>query len=226
MIDPEVLSTTPSYLPFINPENNTGLLLDQFSDSLFKKTMFVWMARSKETDAATVDYCNEGTESSTSQQADSSELAKKAIALFVSAKEQIFEDGMKSNFSEGLVEFITTYGRTAMDIIIRQILSDQVNYEVVSEALRVIGRIYHPATYRERLWLLEKGLYSASARVRDGACVGLAYLDDPIAIEPLKFAVDREPIPELRKYIEQVLSQLEDTQNGVRLKKDQNESMV
>jgi hypothetical protein len=139
-------------------------------------------------------------------------LERRAITLFASAKEQIFEDGMESDFSRELIEFIRSYGRASMEVIIRRVLSDWLNPEVTSETLRVVGRIHHPTTYRDRLWLLERGLYSASARVRDGAVLGLAYLDDPIAITPLKFAIERELTPELRQDMTQVLSQLEDTQ--------------
>jgi len=153
-------------------------------------------------------------------------LEQKVAALFVSAREQIFEDGMESDFSRGLVRFVTSYGRSAMEIIIRLILSDWINSEVISEALRVIGRIRHPGTYRDRLWLLERGLYSPSARVRDGATVGLAYLDDPVSITPLRYAIQREPVSELRRDMEQVLSQLEETQSGALLKESQKEPLV
>lgn len=198
--------------PITESDNTTGLARDLFAESLFRMPTIVQRPEPKETDAATLDYYNEGIESSTSQQVDSGKLEEKATVLFASAKDQIFEDGMESNFSRELVEFVKAYGHSAMEIIIRIVLSDRINFEIVSEALRVIGRIHHPATCRERLWLLESGLYSSSARVRDGAVVGLAYLDDPIAITPLGLAIKRESVTELRQDMEQVLSQLEDTQ--------------
>ena len=74
-------------------------------------------------------------------------------------------------------------------------------------------------TYRERLWLLERGLYSASARARDGAVLGLAFLNDPLAVEPLKAAIKREINPELRQDMEQVLAQLEGDNDGISSKK-------
>lgn len=193
-------------------DNTTGPSRDLLAESLFRMPTIVQRPELTETDAATLEYCNKGIESSTSQQIDSKELEEKATLLFASAKDQIFEDGMESNFSRELVEFVRAYGHSAMEIIIRIVLSDRINFEIVSEALRVIGRIHHPATYRDRLWLLESGLYSSSARVRDGSAVGLAYLDDPIAITSLKFAMKRESVTELRRDMEQVLSQLEDTQ--------------
>jgi hypothetical protein len=45
--------------------------------------------------------------------------------------------------------------------------------------------------------------------VRDGATLGLASLNDPQAITPLKQAIEREQIGELREDMQQVLDQLE-----------------
>jgi hypothetical protein len=147
-------------------------------------------------------------------------LDKKANALFIAAKDEIFEDGMESDFSRNLIEFVSTYGHSAMEAIIPVILSARLNTEVASEAFRVLGRLNHKTTYRDRLWLLERGLYSASARVRDGAALGLAFLNDPLATAPLKSAIERESTPELRQDMEQVLAQLEGNKDGISTKKD------
>jgi len=208
----EVSSLTSGFSPITDSGNSTGPTPAALAESFFQRRVVVFQPRElRESDAATLDYSHHGVESSTSQDTDSGELEKNATALFASAKEQIFEDGMESDFSREIAEFITSYGRSAMEAIIGLILCGRINSEVVSEALRVIGRIDHVSTYRDRLWLLERGLYSSYARVRDGAIVGLAYLDDPIAIKPLGFAIEREQTPELRKDMEQVLSQLQDT---------------
>ena len=101
-------------------------------------------------------------------------LDKQASSIFVNAKEEIFEDGMESDFSRNLSEFVIFFGQPAMEAIIDIILSNRVNTEVTSEALRILGRLRHRVTYRERLWLLERCLlYSPFARVRDGALLGL-----------------------------------------------------
>jgi hypothetical protein len=59
------------------------------------------------------------------------------------------------------------------------------------------------------LWLLERSLGSRSSRIRDGAVLGLAFLDDAAAIPYLRQVIDREPVKELRADMEQVLAQLE-----------------
>lgn len=162
-------------------------------------------------------------ENSTSRPIKSNDLnllANKANIIFSSAKEEVFEDGMESKFSQNLSTFILSFGRLAMEVLIPIMLSEYSNKEVVSEAFRIIGRISHKATYRDRLWLLERGLYSSSARVRDGVVLGLAFLDDSFAISPLKSAIERERIPELRQDMEQVLAQLEGIENGILTKKN------
>jgi len=189
-------------------------------ENFFKKVQSVPHYQLQDIDARTIKYYGGSVESSTSKPADAGLLDKQANSIFAGAKEEIFEDGMESNFSRNLSEFIVSFGHSAMETIISIILSEQTNNEVASETYRILGRLTHKTTYRDRLWLLERGLYSASARVRDGAILGLAFLNDPIAIAPLKSAIEREQISELRHDMEQVLTQLEGNKNGVSAKKD------
>jgi HEAT repeat protein len=57
--------------------------------------------------------------------------------------------------------------------------------------------------------LLESSIFRSSARVRDGAALGLAFLDDPHAIPYLKRAIENEKYSELREDMQMVLAQLE-----------------
>lgn len=131
--------------------------------------------------------------------------------LFDRAKEEVFEDGMESEFSRGLISYIRKYGNAAIATLERLIVTEQVNAEVASEAMRWLGHINHSITYRSRLYLLERSLHNSSARVRDGAGLGLAFLDDPHAIPYLKQAIEREQYLELRYDLEQVVIQLDST---------------
>lgn len=189
-------------------------------DNLFKKVLPKTEHNVQETNASTIKYYGGNVESSTAKIIDSELLSKQIDSIFARAKEEIFEDGIESDFSRKLSEFIMSFGHSAMEAMIPVLLSDHTNTEVSSEALRVIGRLNHKTTYRDRLWLLERGLYSASARVRDGAVIGLAFLNDPIVVAPLRSAIEREPIPELRHDMEQVLSQLEGNKDGIPAKED------
>ena len=51
----------------------------------------------------------------------------------------------------------------------------------------------------------------APARIRDGALLGLSFLDDAHAVSYLKRAIEREGIEELRGDMKQVLEQLENS---------------
>lgn len=131
--------------------------------------------------------------------------------LFKTATQYVFEDGMDNEFSKELTRLVKQYGDTVINEIACLILSGTTNVEVLSEALRSLGEIHHPQTRTYRLKLLDMGLRSSSSWVRDGAVLGLASLDDPLAIPYLEKAIRQEPIEELREDMGKVLSQLERT---------------
>jgi hypothetical protein len=220
MINPEDSSTISHTSKTADRDTATEPEFYPPGQSLFQIPTFV--QKTEPISASTVNY-SVSVESSTSRRGDLSSIVEYINDLFISARDQIFEDGMESEYSRELARFISSYGHLGMEIIIQLILSEQVNPEVISEAMIVIGRIDDSNTYRDRLWLLERGLYNPSALVRDGATLGFASLDDPIAISPLKYAIEREQVSELRRDMEQVLSQLEDTRKNVSDKKNQKE---
>lgn len=129
--------------------------------------------------------------------------------LFISARDEIFEDGMESRFSTELVSTIARYGDYALEVIESLILSESAIPEVASEALRWIGDTEHKATHEIRLRLLERSLSCSSPIVRDGAVLGLSFMSDPRAIGSLRDALKREDSKLLRRYMEQVLEELE-----------------
>jgi hypothetical protein len=85
----------------------------------------------------------------------------------------------------------------------------KLNEEIASEVLRWLSRIEHSSSYVMRLSLLEHSLRNASARLRDAAVSGLAYLDDEHALPYLREAIKKESFAELRDDMEQALNQLE-----------------
>lgn len=190
----------------VGQEGATGSLELDLVHSFFKTPIPV-----SETNSETIPSRYEGFDSSTAQFTDLRGIEQRVCTIFADAEEQVFEDGIESDFSRELLALISLYGRVAIDPIVRLIISESANKEIAAEALRAIGRIRQSSTHRDRLWLLEHGLYSSSARVRDGATLGLAYLDDPVAVIPLKLAIEREQIPELREDMQQVLDQLGET---------------
>jgi hypothetical protein len=79
---------------------------------------------------------------------------------------------------------------------------------VASEALRWIADIDDQTTFLQRWDLLQHSLYNESARVRDGAILAFANMNDPRASKILAQARTMEPVAELRKLIDQVIGQL------------------
>jgi len=116
---------------------------------------------------------------------------------------------MDSVFSRGIRHFINRFGSKALDEIAMLIINEIAEPEVAEEALRWIGLLDEPATRKYRLWLLCRALRSSSVRVRDGALLGISFMDDPAAADELRGAFDREAISELRYEMGRVLEQLE-----------------
>lgn len=136
-------------------------------------------------------------------------IMRKIKALFAAAKYEVFEEGMESHFSKCLTSMIEQYGSKAIEASSDLSAQSGTNSEVVYEIMRLFGRIDHSATYKGRINALMRGLRHPVPRVRDGAALGLASLDDPQAIHALREAIAREQCQELREDIKQVLKQLE-----------------
>lgn len=145
----------------------------------------------------------------TSGRADLGRIQRRIDAVFAEARDEVFEDGMESEFSRQLLSLVESSGNDGMSEIAYLIAYDQVNNWVASEALRWIGRMEDPETHGYRFWLLRESLGAPSPVVRDGAALGLASLNDRAAIPCLKEAIGREPIVELREDMALALADLE-----------------
>ena len=150
-------------------------------------------------------------ENSTTQKQTGEELKNRLDVAFRWARDLQFEDGMENDFSRELISFVERHGNSAIDVVAEIILAEDVSPAVASEALRWLAEVDDFSSYQKRLWLLESSLYCSSAVVRDGAVVGVASMDDPSAIPYLQKARDKEPLGDLRKDMDQVLEQLQET---------------
>jgi len=137
------------------------------------------------------------------------DIPRKAKYLLGSAAGQFFEDGMETDLSRGLVSMIQEFGGVAVVEVAHLILREDASPDVASEALRWIGRLQHRSTYDQRLWLLCESLKCASPKVRDGAVLGLASMDDAAAIPHIRSAIGREDCRLLAEDMQQALRQLE-----------------
>jgi hypothetical protein len=127
---------------------------------------------------------------------------------FQRAAKEHFEDGMSSDFTNEL-ETLVRHTRNDTKAILLSLLEDEtISSSVWAEAMRWLGRAGGLLSNSSRLSLLEKGLTSIHPAIRDGAILGLSSLDDPSAITRLERAAANEPIAQLRKDMEAVISQL------------------
>ena len=145
---------------------------------------------------------------STVWQEQTVDIYRLAEVAFRAAEEESFEDGVESEFSRQLMSLVKRFGNVVIDIISSLIDFQQVNGEVASVALRTLGEMVHPLSRTQRLRLLMTMLSSPSVWVRDGAALGLAWIDDPAAIPDLENAIERETIEELRRDMTAILEHL------------------
>ena len=129
-------------------------------------------------------------------------------AIFRDADDEIFHDGMDSEFARRLRDAIARHGNTAIKAIETFLHDPRSNTEASEEALRVLGDIEDTRTHATRLALLLRALESPNARIRDAASIGLAALDDPAAIDGLRCAIEAERSAWLRTNLDLTLSQL------------------
>lgn len=139
------------------------------------------------------------------------ELQIRLEQIFRDAHEEIFQDGMESDFSRALVAFLARYSVFGTDALITFLDGTDADPEAVAEALKWIAEFDNPSTLPKRLWLLERSLNSSFASIRDGAVIGLGSLDDPQAIHYVKQALGRETKPLLRRNIQLLIDQLNET---------------
>ena len=121
---------------------------------------------------------------------------------------EVFEYGMESDFSQGLEYLIGRHSNDAVAELDRLLEQGQGDQEVREEALLQLGSIEHKPTHHSRLSLLIKYLGSDLVSVRDSAALGIAAMDDPVAIGPLHYAVQVEKSERLRRDLQLVLDQL------------------
>ena len=127
------------------------------------------------------------------------------------AADEVFSDGMESPFSRRLVATFETFGEVSIRAIARLIDSGSANAEVVGELLRQLGSIEDHFTHYSRLTILVNSLQDHDPRIRDAASLGIAALDNPIAIGAVRNALERESSPYLQRNLMLVLDQLQET---------------
>lgn len=121
----------------------------------------------------------------------------------------IDDDLLNNQFGKKLYKIINKYDALAIMVISSLLDSHRIKFLQAIQLLSYIGKLRHLPTYYHRTWLLVKNLDATSKYVRDGASLGLLYLENPSTINALKAAMEREPSKQLCANMNQVRLSLE-----------------
>ena len=157
-------------------------------------------------------FAESATDVKSSQQILQANLLAYLRSAFVNATDEVFEDGNESAFSRALIAVIHTYGQMAIRALEQIMQYEQINIEVMAEAVQQFGSIVDRNSHESRLTILVTYLRSSDARLRDAASIGLSDMDDPNAIQAVLDAIMVESSHSLRRNLQLVLNQLEETQ--------------
>lgn len=147
-----------------------------------------------------------------SKNLDASTAKNEVHRLFSLATFIDLEPGMANEFSEGLEQVIERHGTKALDAIKRLILDDETASSIAMEALKYIGNFDSNSWHDDRRLMLEDCLRrSHSAWIRDGAGLGLSFLDNPRSIPAIERAITKETSKALKEDLMLVLNQLQRT---------------
>jgi len=124
------------------------------------------------------------------------------------------DEETESEFAGRVTEVVLRHKASAVCEIGYRIRTTEADPETAEYVLRALGDMDHAETHSPRLWVLKRALQSPFSAVRDGANIGLAFMDDPEAIPALKQAIEEERLPLLRKLLLKTLHQLENTANA------------
>ena len=133
-------------------------------------------------------------------------VARQVRGVFLNAREEVFEDGMHSQFSRSLIALVNKYGKEALRAISSEMSSSSADVDVVCEALKWLGVMTDKGTAEERLKILGEYLLHGSLRVRDAAFCGIDAMTVREAIPILQEALGEERNPSLRRDVERLLS--------------------
>lgn len=113
------------------------------------------------------------------------------------------------DFDSEIYRAVTRWGIQSINRIISLIKTSQMRGLFVSKLLQSLGDIVHPYTHLHRRNALESFLFDDSARVRDGACLGLSVMNDASSLSNVMIAAQREDVPTLKQNLQSLIIQLQ-----------------
>lgn len=143
-------------------------------------------------------------EADTSLRALAPEAKARLDSMLEHVRHDIIEDGMRNAITKDLPQLVASHYQSVLPAIAALTNGNRTSAAVTAELLKEVGRLRDAASHLDRRWLLQHALLSANPAARDGAGLGLAWLDDPEAAMSVRAAAERELIPQLKVDLEQV----------------------
>lgn len=141
-------------------------------------------------------YSTSGSQVSTSEPDKNSEILNELKKVIDLDPDEISEDPEKFEFA--IYKIIHNYDSLSLMILFSLIETESIDYLIAIRLLSFLGRITHPTTYHHRSLLLQNSLKNKSRYIREGARLGLLYLNNPAAIKSLNEAIKSEPSANLK----------------------------
>lgn len=212
----EIDSGTDPIVPVINFDNfllnpkpdastkNINLKIIDFENRFIQKIKSTTLVLGPVYQWMITDY-----ESHTSiEEEEHNNLTEKMIHNFSSYKEDIFESGMNAEIKNDLIRFLSINVENSLNTLKNIILKGSLDATILNEILIQIGRINDEESLSERLNLLKYFLFHSSLSIRDGAFLGISYMNDEKAIPSLLIARNRESNKYLREDISDLMEEL------------------
>jgi hypothetical protein len=162
-----------------------------------------WLTHSK--------WKGEQSASNTSTISNEAAIEAKIASLFADAELEEFDDESTAEFSKNIELAVRGFGSHALQAIMQNIVCELASPEVCREALLAISWSARDATFPKRRQLLEQSLRCSSKIVRDAAGVAIAAMNDPRSASAITRAIQREKSPLIRRNLELVFTQLEES---------------
>lgn len=127
--------------------------------------------------------------------------------LLDSLEDEEFETEI-DNYTVNFANIIQSRGRSVIGIINKLIDRSEISDNLMYKMLQLIGRLTDETTYSDRFMLLLRCLEDKGAVIRDGAVIGLSFMDDKDALPYLAKAFSKEIVPTLKRNIEVAMDEL------------------
>ena len=136
------------------------------------------------------------------------DLSQELSSIFELAAGEDFEDGVETEFSRRIEEFVRNSGLRGISLIEQALIAGTYREQYIAEALLWIGDMEHEESRAERRQLLKHALTSESIFVFDAAVSALSYLGDTSCIPALEETLEGVTFQPVRVNIENTIRYL------------------